>query len=219
MMRKEIMFSLFFMVFFLPARAQKARFSFMASPQLSWMKSNNDKVQGEGVVAGVNTGIELDLFFAEHYAFSTGITINNTGGRLAYGDSIFLDTNGSRILVPPRNAISYHLQYVAVPLGLKFKTIEIGYTTFWVNAGLTPMINIRAKGTSENDFLKKTELKDETGAFNINYFVEAGIEYSLGGNTAIVGGLGYYPGFMDVTNRSADKIDTYSFALVLGILF
>ncbi len=199
--------------------AQKARFSFMASPQVAWMTSNKQNIKSDGVVAGLNTGIELDLFFAEHYAFSTGLTINNLGGKLIYSDSIRLDVDDTKILVTPGNSIRYHLQYVSLPLGLKFKTVEIGYSTFWVNAGFTPMINLRAKGTTEDGTLSKDNLKDETGLFNINYFVEAGIEYSLGGNTAIVGGLGYYPGFMDVTNRSADKIFTYSMALVLGILF
>lgn len=218
-MLKTAFIPIIILILSLNAYGQNARFSFMASPQINWMTSGKAGVKSDGPVAGLNTGIELDLFFAEHYAFSTGLTINNLGGRLIYNDSISINSDGTRIMVPAGNPVKYHLQYISVPLGLKFKTIEIGYTTFWVNAGLTPMVNIRAKGTSEDGSLDKTSLKDETGLFNINYFIEAGIEYSLGGSTAIVGGLGYYPGFMDVTNRSADKINTYSFALVLGILF
>ncbi len=203
----------------LNCHGQKVKFSFMASPQVAWMTSGDVDIKTKGTVAGINSGIELDVFFAEHYAFSTGITINNLGGGLVYGDSISIDAGDSRILVPPGSRLKYNLQYITVPVGLKFKTVEIGYTTVWVNAGLTPMVNIRAKGTSEDGSIHKTGLKDETGLFNVNYFVEGGVEYSLGGNTAIVAGLGYYPGFMDVTNRSADKIYTYSMALVLGILF
>ncbi len=218
-MLKKLLLPLLLLIAGFNSYAQKARFSFMASPQVAWMTSNKQNIKSDGVVAGLNTGIELDLFFAEHYAFSTGLTINNLGGKLNYSDSIRLDVDNTKTLVTPGNSIKYHLQYVSLPLGLKFKTVEIGYTTIWVNAGFTPMINLRAKGTTENGALTKANLKDETGLFNINYFVEAGIEYSLGGNTAIVGGLGYYPGFMDVTNRSADRIFTYSMALVLGILF
>jgi len=216
---KKLLLPLLILIVSMNSYGQKAKFSFMASPQINWMTTNNDAIKTEGAVAGLNTGIELDLFFAEHYAFSTGLTINNLGGRLVYSDSIYIDSNGSKLMVPPGNTVKYHLQYISLPLGLKFKTIEIGYTTIWVNAGLTPMVNIRARGTSEDGAIDKTNLREETGMFNINYFVEAGVEYSLGGNTAIVGGLGYYPGFMDVTNRSADKIYTYSLALVLGILF
>ncbi len=218
-MLKTSLSSFFILFITLAVFGQKTRFSFMLNPQVSWMTADQQGIKTNGAVAGINTGIELDLFFAEHYAFSTGLTINNLGGRLVYADSIAIDADGSKIIIAPGNSVKYNLQYIALPLGLKFKTIEIGYTTFWVNAGFTPMINIKAKGTSENRAINKTNLKDETGLFNINYFVEAGIEYSLGGNTAIIGGLGYYPGFMDVTNRSADKIYTYSMALVLGILF
>ncbi len=218
-MVKRLLLPLFLILTGINLSAQNARFSFMFSPQISWMTVNKGNINSDGAVGGINTGIELDLFFAEHYAFSTGLTINNLGGRLIYGDSINITANGSHLLISPGKSIRYNLQYISIPLGLKFKTIEIGYSTFWVNAGLTPMINLRARATTDDGTFSKTDLKDETGAFNLNYFIEAGVEYSLGGSTAIVAGLGYYPGLMDVTNRSADKVNTYSVALVLGILF
>jgi hypothetical protein len=51
------------------------------------------------------------------------------------------------------------------------------------------------------------------------YFIEGGLEYSLGGNTALIAGLGYTSGFMDVTKRSADKFQTRAFSVILGVLF
>ena len=40
------------------------------------------------------------------------------------------------------------MQYINIPLGLKLKTNEIGYFTFYANLGLDAGINIKALGTS-----------------------------------------------------------------------
>jgi hypothetical protein len=191
----------------------------MANPQLTWMHSIEEEVQYKGLNAGLNAGIEMDVFFAENYAFSTGLFINTTGGKLGYQDTIALRINQEPVDIFPDNQVNYRLQYLAIPLGLKLKTIEIGYTTYWVNAGLTPMINIRSKLTDEGDLFEKANGKEEISLLNMNYFIKAGVEYSLGGSTAFTGGIGYYHGFMDATTRSADKIYTHSVALILGILF
>ena len=81
------------------------------------------------------------------------------------------------------------------------------------------MFNIRSRASDSDKILSKTSISEETDLFNMNYFIEGGLEYSLGGSTAIVAGIGYNSGFIDVTSRAADKINTNSFSLVIGILF
>jgi len=216
---KKITIVLLFLSLGLSLYSQGLRFSFMANPQLNWLTADNADIESDGTSFGLNTGIEMDWFFAERYAFSTGLYINNSGGRIMYSDSLGFDTGDDVVTIPGGNSILYKLQYISVPIGLKFKTIEIGYATYWVNVGITPMINIRARATDTDDLLKNSDVSEEMSGINMNYFIEAGMEYSLGGNTALVAGLGYYPGFMDVTNRSADKITGSSVSLVIGVLF
>jgi len=55
--------------------------------------------------------------------------------------------------------------------------------------------------------------------FNMNYFINLGVQYSLGGSAAIIGGLGYSSGFVDVTSRAADAININTFTIKLGVLF
>ena len=81
------------------------------------------------------------------------------------------------------------------------------------------MVNIKARGTDEDQQMEKANLIDDTNIFNINYFIEAGIEYSLGGNTAIIAGAGYNSGFLDISKNTNDRIFTNSFSLVVGVLF
>lgn len=216
---KKLLLFIFCVAIMVPALAQNFRFSFMANPQINWLSASESDIKSDGVSMGINTGIEMDWFFADRYAFSTGITINNLGGNLIYSDSIDFNLVSKRIRVPSSNTINYKLQYITIPIGLKFKTIEIGYATYWINAGISPMVNTRSKASDSDELLDKTSILEETGLFNMNYFIEGGLEYSLGGSTAIVAGIGYNSGFLDVTSRAADKINTHSFSLVVGILF
>lgn len=199
--------------------SQSARFSLLVDPQFSWMVPDSKDIKPRGAVMGVNAGMGIDFFFAENYAFSTGLTINNIGGKLQYPDTIRFTLTSGYASVPAGNTITYKLQYISIPLGLKFKTNEIGYTTFFANLGVTPMVNIRDRASDESGSLSKDNIAEDIMLFNMNYFINLGVQYSLGGSTAIIGGLGYSSGFVDVTSRSVDKINVNSLTIKLGILF
>lgn len=216
MKKKEILIYSLLLLTVCNLSAQKIRFGFQANPQLNWLNSNKTNINSEGKLLGLSTGIELDIFFAENYAFSTGVFINSAGGKLSYQDTLQISPDENIYSI---NNIEYRNQYLSFPLGLKFKTIEIGYSSFWLNPGLTPMFKLKASANLPDQNIENIDFSDETNWFNMNYFIEAGIEYSLGGNTAIVGGLGYYSGIMDITNLSSDKISSASVALILGIIF
>ncbi len=168
---------------------------------------------------GLNAGLGMDYYFAENYAFATGISINNIGGKLDYSNDITFNVSPVEIIVPAGNTITYQLRYINIPLGLKFKTNEIGYSTFFANLGVTPMINIQSRATDFSEILYKENIADDIMTFNMSYFITMGIQYSLGGSTALIGGLGFSSGFMDVTSRALDKITINTFSLRVGILF
>ena len=203
----------------LVSKAQGLRFSVLADPQFSWMVPDMRNVTSNGAIIGINAGIGMDYYFAENYAFSTGITIHNTGGKLQYLDSIFYIVNTGKVSVPPGNTITYNLQYINIPVGLKFKTNEIGYLTYFANVGVTPMIGIRSRATDASRKMEKDNISQDINPFNMNYFINMGIQYSLGGSSALIGGLGYSSGFMDVTTLSTDKIVINTFTIKFGILF
>jgi hypothetical protein len=199
--------------------SQKMNFSFIASPQITWFSGNDDNYEANGNYFGFNTGLEVDFFFSENYAFSTGLTINSLKGGAIYADSLSFGPRGSAKILIPGSKLRFNMQYITVPLGLKFKTIEIGYSTYWLNTGVNPMIRIKSSATDEQEVFSKTDFKDETRLFNMGYFIEGGLEYSLGGNTALIAGLGYNSGFIDVTSSSENTFYTRSFSVILGILF
>lgn len=216
---KKLVFIIVFTLLFTSIHAQKLRFSFLANPQLTWLSGNSNSYTTEGIYMGINTGLEADIFFTENYAFSTAIQLNNVRGVVSYTDSITYTIDNDDLVLPANSEMQHRLQYLGIPLGLKFKTIEIGYSTYWINTGVTPMILLKSTVSDETETFDKTGFRDETRFFNMNIFVEGGLEYSLGGNTAIVAGLGYYSGFMDITKRNSESLQTQSFAFILGLLF
>jgi len=215
-MKKYLVLIVFFMIV-LKASSQNFTFTVYGEPQLSWLNADANNVENAGVRMGFNGGLNFDNFFAENYAFSTGISINKIAGKLTYNyDKDFVANDGTYTLDSAGTA-EYDLQYIDIPLGLKFKTIEIGYTKFFAHLGLNAQINIKATGTLPDQ--SNLNISEEVNWYNAGYYVGGGIEYSLGGTTAIVVGLTYKNGFLDVTADENNKATSENVSLRLGILF
>ena len=204
---------------FLYVHSQDLRFGVFVDPQLSWLTPDAKNISRDGLRIGIKGGLILDKYFAKNYAFTTGISISNMGGKLHYKDSVILETLESEQTLNPESTVEYKLQYVSVPVGLKFKTNEIGYFTFFAQLGFTPQINIKAKADASDNQIDNENISKELNLFNLSYFFGGGLEYSLGGNTALIGGIIFNNGFIDVLNSKNIK-ETLSFlSLRLGIMF
>ncbi|MEX0988338.1 MAG: outer membrane beta-barrel protein [Bacteroidales bacterium] len=188
-------------------------------PQFAWISSDEGAVINDGTIFNLNTGVEFDLFFMPNYAFTFGLDFNNQGGKMIYSDSIaFQQTNGT-LEVPAGISVKHNLQYLGVPLGLKLTTTELGYTTFFIHGGLAPLFNLKASTSSDELGYVRENIKPEIHAFTMNYFIAAGIEYRLAGNTAIVTGVKWSSGFNDVTANDFATNNLNSIGLQLGLKF
>lgn len=200
--------------------AQHYDISVYTEPQIAWITSNQAAVSANGSILHINAGIELDLFFAENYAFTISVAMNNTGGKLLYVSPVSFVQDGDSLNISSGSPLKHNLQYVGIPLGLKLKSEELGYTTFYFHGGVIPMFNTNARATQEitGGFLRKN-ISDDIYLFNLNYFAEAGIEYRLGGNTALKCGLKWSAGVTDVTRNDLSTNNLSSVGLLLGVLF
>ena len=202
--------------------SQDLRLGFVASPQLSWISSDINKVKTDGNQFGFDFGLNADCFFAKNYALSTGITINNTGGKLNYSDYVSLKASDSVYNFAGGTTIAYKLQYIKLPVSIKLKTNQIGYFTYYGQFGLTPQMLIGAKADVSSYNISDVNIIDEINFFNLAYNVGVGFEYAVGGNTAITFGVIYTNGFIDITknnNNANDKAVVNSVTLNLGVLF
>lgn len=201
------------------AGAQNLLFSFKANPQITWFSGSEDSYEANGSFGGFNLGIEGDFFFTEKYAFTAGFMVNRLKGGVIYDDVIRFESTDTTKWLDPGSRITHTLQYINVPLGVKFKTIEIGYSTFWFNTGISPAFMIKSRAADESDTYNNTDLIDDFKFFNLSYFIKAGVEYSLGGSTALIGGIGYNSGLTDITKSSRETLNTRSFSIILGVSF
>jgi hypothetical protein len=205
--------------------AQDFRLGLKASPTITWLKPDTEQYSSEGIRLGFTYGLLTEFLLAEHYSFLTGAQINYIGGKLSYPD-IRENTEG-------QNERTYNLQYLEIPLTLKMKTREIGYNTYFALFGFGPSVNLRARASDTfaygtEDVTRNEEridIKSDIPFFRVSLIVGIGMEYSLGGNTAVVTGLTFNNGFTNVlkgenpiTNRSQNAKANF-LEITFGILF
>jgi hypothetical protein len=216
---KKYIISGLLLLCFIGSKGQDLRFGVFVEPELSWLTPDAKNIDRDGFRIGINGGMIMDKYFAKNYAFTTGVSISNIGGNLFYEDSLAIKTAEEEQVMSPRTTVDYRLQYVSVPLGLKFRTNQIGYFTFFAQLGFTPQINIKARADASRNQLDRENISDEINLFNLSYFFGGGIGYSLGGSTELIGGIIFNNGFIDVL-KSKNSRDTLSFlSLRLGIMF
>lgn len=192
--------------------------TFLASPQLSWMKSDSKNINGNGSFLGFAYGIEGDFFLAsENYAITTGMTVSTTGGSLTYRQSIPFDGK----ILPIGTKVDYYLTNLEFPFALKMRTKDFNRMRGFAQFGLTNWFNIKARATTSDHSFQKETIRDEVRFYNIGLNVGAGVEYDLGRGNAITGGLVYSNGFTDATtNNSVNDVATLKVLRIrLGFVF
>ena len=199
--------------------AQGLQIGVYTEPQLAWITSDESTVVSNGNLFNLNTGIEFDMYFMPNYAISLGVALNNQGGKMLYSDSVYFQQTNGTLEVPGGTSLKHRLQYVGVPVGLKLRSAQMGYTTFYIHGGLVPMINLKATTSSDQEALVRENIQPEIGVFNMNYFIELGVQYRLAGNTALVGGFKWSAGVTDITDNDFATNNLTSAGLHLGILF
>ena len=195
--------------------AQKSdfRFGLKAMPTLVWLKSDTKGVSNDGTKLTFSWGFLAEYYFADNYAIASGVELVSRGGKTRVLDTLY----------------NYRLKYIDLPINIKMRTNEIGYIRYFGQFGFTPGINIGAKANIESkSFSKKDEdVKSEIAPINVALNIGLGIEYSLGGNTALVISANFNNGFLDISKKHKDangnnvdnKIISNYVALNVGVLF
>jgi len=202
---------------------QKIVFGIHADPVISWFSSDNKKVENVGARPGFNFGLTYNKYFTPNYSFSSGISLVSAGGRLVCSDTTVMYFSNFKSTVLPEKPVLYKIQYLAFPIGLKLQTNQIGYLTFFSDLGFDPKIVISRKADIPSLNITGENASNELKMFNLSYHITAGIEYSLGGTTAIILGLNFDNNFLDITkdngNQPTDKVSQKILSFRLGVNF
>ena len=206
---------------------QTFRLGLKASPSLAWLKPNTEDYEREGIRLGFSYGLLAEFLMAEQYGFATGVHISYMGGKLSFPIEEIVDNQIFR-----EKERVYKLQHLEIPFTLKMKTREIGYNTYYAKFGFGGAINIKA--TADDRFYAQDgssfsrndiDINDEIPLMRVSMILGAGTEYSLGGNTSLVGGITFNNGFTNIlkgndslSNRKKNARANY-LEVTLGILF
>ncbi len=174
------------------------------SPEISWFKPDNKQVQSEKGRLSFGFGITSDIALTNAFALNLGLGFLNAGGSLKYLDSIpkieAIDTTYMKI--PANNILKYKLQYLELPISIKGKTKEIGYISYFLKFGFSPLIRYKSRADITVD--SNDDIKQEVRAVSFAYHVGAGITYSLKGNTKLLFEGVFRNGLSDI-----EKIENY----------
>jgi hypothetical protein len=202
---------------------QKIVFGLHADPLISWFSTDVREIRNDGARPGFNFGLSYYKYFTPNYAFSTGISLLNAGGRLISSETTVMEFSNFTSTVLPGNAVVYKINYLTIPVGLKLQTNQIGYITFFSDVGFDPKIVIGGKADIPSLNISGENAMNELRMFNLSYHITAGIEYSLGGTTAMVFGLNFDNNFLDITkdngNQPVDNVSHKILSFRLGINF
>jgi len=222
MVSKKILFKSYtLIILFLASTSvfgQGVKFGIFFDPVVTWWKSDVSDVMVEKARLGFDFGMSADCYFSENYAFATGISLFNTGGTLKYlHNDLTLYTNDGKVEIASGSTVKYKIQYVKIPVALKFKTHRIGRFVYSTNLGFDPMVRV----STRVDFngLENVTANKETNLFNLGWHFGAGAQYSLGGDVAVFGGLSFMNTFIDITRPAHDNITSNHLGFRIGIMF
>jgi len=181
------------------------RFTASGNSHLSWLFSDNpDNIPGS-VRFGGGAEFHVDYFFEPNFAFSTGLIWSLSGDNMTFSNPVPISFLTGVDSLSGGTQITYNLQFVDIPIGLKMISREIGYSTFFVDFGIDPMWFIKVTGDTSDGAHEKDPINEEFSRFNIAYHSELGLNYSLGNKTSVVLALFYKNTFLDLTTDYLDK--------------
>ena len=171
------------------AADSKLHFGLKAAPSLAWLRTDTKGLESDGSKFGFSYGLLTEFNFADNYAFATGIDITYRGGKFKNVSTI----NSATDTVTTSTSSKFTLQYVEIPITLKLKTNEIGYLTYYLQAGLAPGLKIRARKSFESAIQTKSggnttnssvsesdvDIMKDINNFNLSMIIGGGLEYTL----------------------------------------
>lgn len=210
----------------LPAKmlfAQDLRFGIYASPVLSWFKTDIDEVKNQGARAGFIFSISAEKHLTDNWYFHPGISFISSSGRLKSSEPSTFRFPGYTSVIAAGDPVVYRIQYLSIPVGIKIKTSDVRYLTYFAEFGLDPKVVVNGKADIPSIDVSWENAMNEIRRFNIGYHLNAGADYSVNGKISLIIGLGYESNIIDTTidiyGQPADRTFQKMLKFIFGIHF
>ncbi len=180
------------------------KFGFKVAPNIGWMKPDSKGYHNEKTNVGFSWGFLAEFHLMENYAITTGFSVVYLNSTLKYPHTKTIYTDTDTLNINGSLHRKYNLKYIEVPLALKMKTKEFGKVRFYGQIGLSTGFLIGAKAKDSfvspetGEINSDNDIKDEVKSVREALILGIGMEYSLGGSTALTFGINFDNGFTDV---------------------
>jgi len=160
---------------------------------ITWIKSDMKEWTNDGVRFGYGYGFMAEFALAPNIVIASGFDVMYGSGKLKFADTLFI-FDSSIAKQSDINSL-YKIQYLQIPITIKMRTNEINYFRYYMRLGSSLGFRIGTKYTEEisakDGSLVSTPYDNEKAIdrvplFRASFDVGGGIEYSLGGTTALL---------------------------------
>ncbi len=213
-MKKIVTFLSFLFILSQTLHAQgEFRFGFQASPSFSWIGTNSNQVNSDGVRLGFKLGVLGEYYFQENYALVGGI-----GFAFGQGGTLTQELPGTfweqsehasqMVLMNAGTTLKHSLQFIEIPVAFKMATRYFGSLRYYAEIPqFTIGIKTQSRGTIEgttamNEAVDepKIDIKKEIAPLNLSLGLGLGAEYEISESTSLVAGIFYQQGVLDATD-------------------
>jgi hypothetical protein len=203
--------------------SQDYRISGSISPLISWFRSNSPDLKNVGSRAGININLSGEKYLKGNFAVKAGLSVINTAGRLKTKEPVNYIFHNYTAEVAAGDPVTYHLNYISIPFGIKYKTDKIESLNYFGEAGFDPKIVIRGRVDIPSLDIYNQRAMTEIKTFNMGYHLNGGIDYSLSEKISFILGLGFENNFLDVTKdlggQTIEKTSQRLLKFIFGINF
>jgi hypothetical protein len=194
-MRKTVLLFIFF-CFVGSVYAQKLQFGLKFNPNIGWFKVDDKTyIENKGIGLGFSYGLTLD------YHFQNNVALNIEPSQLFYNPS----TEATDTISNAKIDTKWEIRYIAIPLALKMTTSQMGKFKYYGKIGFSTGIKTSAK-------IEDKEASTSVAAMDFAVIIGGGLQYSLGGSTALLFGATFHNGVIRINTD-----DSFKDAKTLGL--
>ncbi|MFC6103010.1 outer membrane beta-barrel protein [Olivibacter domesticus] len=184
------------------------------SPNLSWLRYGDFDVKSSSAKVGYNYGLIADFAFSENYYFSSGLFIDNLRSQ---SQTYHSQADGSTNTLTN----NYRLQYAEIPFGIKLKSTQRYYRSYYGQFGFTMGVKLSAKQEILNEnrvvVQESNNMKGDANLLRLGLQIGGGVEWLLDHNLRLMTGLSFNNGFTRVIKHGSANNSYVAFNF--GILF
>ncbi|MDA7748290.1 PorT family protein [Bacteroidia bacterium] len=216
------------------------RFGLKGSSNFGWVGGTSKNIVNDGTTVAFGYGIMGDYYFKPNYGISAEIMLSNIKSKFTITEPLVFNSVPGDTVNDLR--YEYNIQYLDIPLTMKFRTKEIGDMTYFGQFGVSMGFALNAKTSivstglpkfisdqepteyrvndAEGDAFTVNNFDDKVFLFRLPLIIGGGIEYKMAGSTSLQGGVRIANTFTDmfVKDKTAIAKNNYV-ALSIGVLF